>query len=65
MAAAEGSDNPNPIELQRYLKGVDYPASRQDLIQWAEQEGAPEDLRSTLERLDADRFDSPGGARYG
>ena len=30
----------NPIELQKYLKGVDYPASKDDLTSTAESEVA-------------------------
>jgi hypothetical protein len=27
----------NPIQLQKHLKGMDYPASKQDLINYAKQ----------------------------
>ncbi len=30
----------NPIQLQKHLKGVDYPANREDLINQAKQQGA-------------------------
>lgn len=32
----------NPIQLQKHLKGVDYPASKQDLIDHAKQQDADE-----------------------
>lgn len=49
----------NPIQLQKYLKGMDYPANKQDLIDRAKQEGADENILSTLERLDDDEFETP------
>lgn len=48
-----------PIEVQKYLGGVSYPASKDDLVRCAEQHDAPEDLRETLAGLPADQFDSP------
>jgi hypothetical protein len=49
----------NPIQLQKYLKGVDYPASKQDLIKHAEQAGADENIRSTLEQLPDEQYQTP------
>ena len=49
----------NPIQLQKYLKGIDYPASKQDLIDRAKEEGADDNVLSTLERLPDDDFETP------
>ncbi len=49
----------NPIQLQKFLKGVDYPASKQDLLKHVEQQGANEDVRSTLEQLPDQQFQTP------
>jgi hypothetical protein len=49
----------NPVQLQRYLKGVDYPASRDDLVRRAREHGASDDVIEALERLPATRFESP------
>ncbi|MDP9353521.1 MAG: DUF2795 domain-containing protein [Chloroflexota bacterium] len=49
----------NPIQVQKFLKGLDYPASKQDVLQKAEQEGADEDVRSTLEQLPEEQFETP------
>jgi hypothetical protein len=49
----------NPIQLQKYLKGVDYPAAKQDLLDRAKQEGADANVLSTLERLSDDEFETP------
>ncbi|MDQ1083577.1 MULTISPECIES: DUF2795 domain-containing protein [Microbacterium] len=53
------ADNPTPIELQKYLGGVDYPATKDDLVRVARQNGAPDDLVSALENADRDSFDGP------
>jgi hypothetical protein len=50
---------PNPIQLQKYLGGVDYPISKQDLIQHARAKGADDEVIRTLERLPFDEFNSP------
>ncbi len=52
-------NNPTPIELQKYLSGVDYPASRDDLVQTARDQGAPDELVQALESASQDSFDSP------
>ncbi len=48
----------NPIQLQKYLKGMDYSARKADLIKRAEQNGADDQVRSTLEQLPDQEFDS-------
>ncbi|MBD2194606.1 MULTISPECIES: DUF2795 domain-containing protein [Calothrix] len=50
----------NPISVQKYLKGIDYPATTEELIQHAQEQGADEDVLSILEELPEDEeFDSP------
>jgi hypothetical protein len=49
----------NPIELQKHLKGVDYPASRDDLVSAAESNGAPPELVDALRSAGQDTFDAP------
>ncbi|MCW2552943.1 MAG: hypothetical protein JWR78_2724 [Mycobacterium sp.] len=46
-------------EVQRYLKGFDYPGSPQDLAEHARRNGADDDLVSALQSLDKDSFDGP------
>lgn len=38
----------NPISLQKHLKGLDYPASKQDLIKHAESTGADAEMLDLL-----------------
>lgn len=49
----------NPIQLQKYLSGVDYPADKQTLVRTARDQGADDDVIKTLESLPSDRFNSP------
>ena len=49
----------NPIQVQRFLRGVDYPASRQALIETARREGADENVLATLARLPDRIYDAP------
>ena len=49
----------NPIELQKALKGVNYPASKDDLIKAAESNGAANDIKSALQALGDDHFNTP------
>jgi len=49
----------NPIELQKHLKGASYPAAKQDLIDLAEQNDAPQEVIEALQAADGDQFDGP------
>ena len=49
----------NPIEVQKNLKGVSYPASREDLIAAAESNGGDSNLVEQLRRMDETEFESP------
>ena len=49
----------NPIQLQKFLGGIDYPASKQDLVRRARENGADENVVQTLEQLPMERFNSP------
>ncbi|HEY4428176.1 MAG TPA: DUF2795 domain-containing protein [Solirubrobacteraceae bacterium] len=50
----------SPTEVQKALRGADYPASRDDLIELARENEAPEDVVDQLEDgLEDDEYDSP------
>ena len=50
----------NPVEIQKHLKGVDYPADKQELIQHARQQGADQEIISLLEKLpDKEEYENP------
>lgn len=49
----------NPVQLQKYLGGLDYPVSREDLVRRAQEKGADEAVLRTLRSLPRERFNSP------
>lgn len=49
----------NPIQLQKFLGGIDYPADKSMLVSHAEQSGADENSLAVLRQLPMDRFNSP------
>jgi hypothetical protein len=49
----------NPIQLQKYLGGLDYPTDKQSLVDKAREKGADDNVIQTLQRLPMDRFNSP------
>jgi hypothetical protein len=51
----------NPIQLQKYLKGVNYPADKKNLVAHAKGRGADEDVMYTLEHLPDKKYDGPTG----
>jgi hypothetical protein len=48
-------------DVQKALKGADYPASREDLVELARANGASNDIVAALEGMDKDSFDGPSG----
>jgi hypothetical protein len=54
-----GGNTPNPIELQRALKGVDYPATREQLLDKARQAGADDSITGALEQIPDREYEDP------
>ncbi|MEV5896803.1 DUF2795 domain-containing protein [Nonomuraea fuscirosea] len=53
------STAPNPIDLQRHLSGVDYPASKEDLVEAAREQDADDDIIEALESMPDRQYDGP------
>lgn len=49
----------NPIQLQKYLGGIDYPADKNTLLEHAQRSGADDGVLQVLRDLPMDRFNSP------
>jgi hypothetical protein len=49
----------SPTEVERFLKGLDYPAFKEDLIEYAQDQGAPDEVLDMLDQLEEEEFDSP------
>lgn len=49
----------NPVQAEKFLKGINYPVSKDDLVQYAGQHGADQRVCDTLKALPNKQFDSP------
>lgn len=49
----------SPIEIQRYLGGIEYPVDKGSLIETARKAGAPNDVLNELEMLPDKEYDGP------
>ena len=56
---AEARFKVNPVMVEKYLAGVDYPANRQDLIDRARMNNADRDVMDTLDGLPDQTYHSP------
>ncbi len=52
-------------EVQKALKGASYPASRDDLVALAKDNGADAELVGALDGMDKDSFDGPSAVMEG
>lgn len=51
--------NVNPIQIQKFLKGVDCPANKETLIENARKLGADENVCASLEQLPDQDYEAP------
>ncbi|MCQ0021618.1 DUF2795 domain-containing protein [Streptomyces somaliensis DSM 40738] len=49
----------NPIEMQKNLGGVGYPASKDEILRQAEEHGAGKEVMEALKSLPDKEYDSP------
>jgi hypothetical protein len=49
----------NPIQVQKYLGGVDYPVSKDELVRRAQEKGADDQVLQALKHLPQERFNGP------
>ncbi|PXY19040.1 DUF2795 domain-containing protein [Prauserella muralis] len=50
---------PNPVQMQKYLGGVDYPCGRDDLVEHAKSKGADDEVLDHLRSLPDRTYDGP------
>ncbi len=48
-----------PISVQKYLKGIEYPADRDELVSTAEGNDAPDDVIEALQAIEDQGYDGP------
>jgi hypothetical protein len=49
----------NPIELQKHLKGLDYPAGRDEIVRKDHESGADDEIRQMLDKLPDRELETP------
>ena len=49
----------NPIQVEKSLKGLDYPVNKKDLIKYAQQHGADQNMLAALSRLPDQTYNRP------
>ncbi|MCW2877937.1 MAG: hypothetical protein JWQ95_2037 [Sphaerisporangium sp.] len=49
------------IHVQKFLSGVDYPATKEQLLEHAKRKGADEQAMEALRRLPDREYDGPSG----
>ncbi|KZC95105.1 MULTISPECIES: DUF2795 domain-containing protein [Clavibacter] len=49
----------NPIELQKHLSGLDYPASKDAIVKKAEESGADSGTLDALRKIADKEYDAP------
>jgi hypothetical protein len=48
----------SPINISHHLKGVDFPATKDDLIKQAEKNGAEDDVMDVIDNMPDEKFKS-------
>jgi hypothetical protein len=53
------TEKPQPIEVQKYLSGMDYPATKEQIIEHAQSQGAPKEVIEALQKIPEQEYDGP------
>ena len=53
------ADAPNPIQIQKFLGGIDYPASKDTLVSRAKESGADSNVLDALQNIPDKEYDGP------
>ena len=51
----------SPIDIQKALSGKDYPASKEDIVRQAEQNGADGEVLDALKKIEDREYEGPSG----
>lgn len=51
-------DKASSAQVQEYLGGMDYPATKEDLVSHARSQGAPQHIVDAIEKLPRESFDT-------
>jgi hypothetical protein len=58
---ANEQSRPNPTQIQKFLGGMDYPADKNQVIEHAKGQNAPEDIIRMLQGLAERKYEGPTG----
>ena len=53
------AETPNPIQVQKFLGGIDYPANKETLISRAKESGADSNVLDALQNIPDKEYDGP------
>ncbi len=56
---SHGVGGESPANVQKYLKGVDYPAKKQELMDQAKKNGAPQEVVQVIQQFPNKEFAGP------
>jgi hypothetical protein len=51
----------SPIDIQKALSGMDYPARKEDIVRHAEQNGADPEVMEALKKIEDREYEGPSG----
>jgi hypothetical protein len=51
----------SPIDIQKALSGMDYPARKEDIVRHAEQNGADPEVLEALKKIEDREYEGPSG----
>ena len=51
----------SPIDIQKALGGIDYPAKKEDIVKHAQSHGGSDEVLEALKGIDDREYDGPSG----
>ncbi len=51
----------SPIDIQKALSGMDYPARKQDIVSHAERQGGDKEVLDALRKIEDREYEGPSG----
>ena len=58
------ADMPNPIEVQKHLGGMDYPVSKDTILETAKKSGADQSILDALGNIPDREYDGPNAISH-
>lgn len=58
------ADMPNPIQIQKFLGGMDYPVTKDTILETAKKSGADEPVLTALGNIPDRQYDGPNAISH-